>query len=81
MKFQAAKSRTIIAAAVALSGTALLAGCYSSRTTEVQPAPTTAAAPPTCYYGNVAYAMGSRVVTSEARTIECGRDSYWHTVQ
>lgn len=75
------KPRTFVAAAVALSGAALLTGCYSSRTTEVEPAPATASAPPSCYYGNVPYTMGSRVVTSEARTIECGRDGYWHTVQ
>lgn len=75
------KPRSVIAAAAALSGAALLSGCYSSRTTEVQPAPTTAAAPASCYYGNVPYTMGSRLVTPEARTIECGRDGYWHTVQ
>ena len=74
------KPRTILAAA-ALSSAALLSGCYSSRTTEVVP-PATAAAPAgSCYYTNVPYSVGSRVVTREARTIECGRDGYWHTVQ
>lgn len=75
------KLHTVLAAAAALSSTALLAGCYSSRTTEVAP-PATAAAPAvSCYYTNVPYSVGSRVVTPEARTIECGRDGYWHTVQ
>ena len=74
------KPRSVIAAAAALSAAAALTGCYSSRTTEVAPA-ATAAVPPSCYYGNVAYTMGSRVVTPQARTIECGRDGVWHTVQ
>ncbi len=76
------KPRTMIAAAAAFSTAALLSGCYSSRTTEVVPAPSTAAAPvASCYYSNVPYSTGSRVVTPEARTIECGRDGFWHTVQ
>lgn len=75
------KPRTVLAAAAALVSVASLSGCYSSRTTEVVP-PATAAAPGTsCYYSNVAYSVGSRVVTPEARTIECGRDGFWHTVQ
>jgi hypothetical protein len=81
MKSHTMNPRTVLAAAAALSGAALLSGCYSSRTTEVQPVPTTAAAPPSCYYSNVPYAMGARVVTPEARTIECGRDGYWHALQ
>lgn len=76
------KPYTVIAAAAALSSAALLSGCYSSRTTEVAPPPATAAVPaPTCYFSNVPYSIGSRVVTPEGRTVECARDGYWHTVQ
>jgi hypothetical protein len=67
----------------ALAGTAILGGCYYSHTEREVPAPqpATAAAPATCYYANVPYSVGSRVVTPEMRTIECGRDAFWHVVQ
>ena len=78
------KPLNMFAALAALSGTAVLGGCYYSHTTEREvpaPQPATAAAPVGCYYSNVPYSVGSRVVTPEVRTIECGRDGYWHVVQ
>lgn len=75
------KTYTVIAATAALSSTALLSGCYSSRTTEVVPPATAAVPAPTCYFSNVPYSVGSRVVTPQGRTVECARDGYWHTVQ
>ena len=74
--------RNSLAAAAAVGGTMLLGGCYYSHTTEVPaPQPATAAAPAGCYYASVPYSVGSRVVTPEVRTIECGRDGFWHVVQ
>jgi hypothetical protein len=79
---KAMTSRSLFAAVAAMSGTVLLGGCYYSHTTEVPaPQPATAAAPVGCYYSNVPYSVGSRVVTPQVRTIECGRDGYWHVVQ
>ena len=77
------KPLNMFAALAALSGTAVLGGCYYSHTEREVPAPqpATAAAPVTCYYANVPYSVGSRVVTPEVRTIECGRDGFWHVVQ
>lgn len=71
------------ATVAALAATVTLGGCYYSHTErEVQtPPPATAAAPAGCYYSNVPYSVGSRVVTPEVRTIECGRDGFWHVVQ
>lgn len=68
-------------AAAALCGTVLLGGCYYSHTEAPAPQPATAAAPASCYYASVPYSVGSRVVTPEVRTIECGRDGFWHVVQ
>lgn len=78
------KLRSLAAAAPALAAALLLSGCYYSRTTEERPPPPAyppaAAAPPSCVFAGQAYTLGARMVTPEARTIECGRDSAWHQV-
>jgi hypothetical protein len=75
------KLRTLVAAAPALVGALFLSGCFYSHTTEQVPAPAyppATAAPASCVFAGQAYATGARMVTPEARTIECGRDGYWH---
>ncbi|HEX9464711.1 MAG TPA: hypothetical protein VGB82_19085 [Alphaproteobacteria bacterium] len=76
------KLRTLAAAAPALAGALFLSGCYYSHRTEVPPPayPPSAAAPSSCMFAGQGYTLGARLVTPEARTIECGRDGYWHQV-
>jgi len=68
----------------ALASTLMLSGCFYSHTTEqvpaAPPAPPPAAAVQTCVFAGQAYTAGARLVTPEARTVECGRDGFWHTV-
>jgi len=65
-----------------LASTLMLSGCFYSHTTEQVPAapPPPTAAVQTCVFAGQAYTAGARLVTPEARTVECGRDGFWHTV-
>ena len=76
------KLRSLVAAAPAVAAALFLSGCYYSHTTEAPPPayPPAAAVPPSCVFAGQAYGMGARMVTPEGRTIECGRDGYWHQI-